>query len=70
VTDGANGLLVPPRDEGALTAALARFAADGALRRQLSEGAAATGDRFSLDARRAEVLAVVGRVLDLGRSAP
>jgi glycosyltransferase involved in cell wall biosynthesis len=70
VTEGANGLLVPPRDQEALTAALARLADDGALRRHLTEGAAATGDRFALEARRAEVLEVVGRVLGPGRAAP
>jgi len=41
VRDGVDGLLVAPRDEGALAAALARVLADGALRARLA-GAART----------------------------
>lgn len=42
VTDGENGLLVPPGDPGALAAALTRVARDPALRRRLAAGARAT----------------------------
>ena len=40
VHDGENGLLVPPRDREALTAALRRITDDGELRARLAEAAA------------------------------
>lgn len=42
ITDGVNGLLVPPSDEVALTAALARLAGDRALVGRLAQGARST----------------------------
>ena len=44
ITDGVNGLLVPPRDVAALASALGRLDADAALRARL-------GDRGRRDAR-------------------
>ncbi len=42
VSDGENGLLVPPRDAGALATAIERVAADAVLRATLREGARRT----------------------------
>jgi glycosyltransferase involved in cell wall biosynthesis len=63
VTDGENGVLVPPADVPALRDALGRVAGDGAFRERLTAAARKTGTRYSLAERRAEVAAVVGRVL-------
>jgi glycosyltransferase involved in cell wall biosynthesis len=56
-----NGLLVPPRDAGALADALLELAADAALRRRLGERARKDVARFSVDA-------TVDAYLDLYRS--
>jgi len=58
IRDGENGLLVPPGDVGALTAAMLRLAGDPALRQRLGEQAAR-------DARRFRVSAVADRLADL-----
>ncbi|MDP4002924.1 glycosyltransferase family 4 protein [Methylobacterium sp. NEAU K] len=51
ITDGAHGILVPPRDPTALARALARLAADPALRRSLGEAARSRLERdFSEEA--------------------
>jgi glycosyltransferase involved in cell wall biosynthesis len=51
VTDGHNGLLVPPGDVYALAAAVGRVLRDSALREQLAAGASrSAAERFSLDA--------------------
>ena len=47
VTDGENGLLVPPGDPDALAAAIRRFFADGALRERLRAAAPGSVDRFA-----------------------
>ena len=50
VTDGENGLLVPPRDADALAAALTRLLADPSLARQLGENARGyVREHFSLE---------------------
>jgi glycosyltransferase involved in cell wall biosynthesis len=45
VTDGADGILVPPGDAAALAAAMARLARDAALRRRLGDAARKTVER-------------------------
>ena len=47
VTDGENGLLVPPGDPGAFAAAIRRFFADGALRDRLRTAASGSVARFA-----------------------
>ncbi|HEX2221769.1 MAG TPA: glycosyltransferase [Candidatus Limnocylindria bacterium] len=59
VTDGVDGLLVPPRDPAALADALVRLARSPALRRRLGEaGRRTVEERFSLAAmvRRVEAI--------------
>ncbi len=63
VTDGADGLLVPPRDPDALAAALLRLATEPGLLDTLTRGAAGTGGRFSLADRRREVARTLADVL-------
>jgi glycosyltransferase involved in cell wall biosynthesis len=46
VRDGIEGLIVPPRDAGAVAAALARLCADEPLRRRLAAAAAARARQF------------------------
>jgi glycosyltransferase involved in cell wall biosynthesis len=69
VADGTNGLLVPPQDRPALEKALDGVAGDRDLREGLTRGAAATGNRFSLEARRDEIRRVLERVLGAGGAA-
>lgn len=47
VRDGANGFIVPERDEGALAQAMDRLTGDSALRKTLSAGARAAVDEWS-----------------------
>jgi len=63
ITDGANGLLVPPSDEAALVAALNRLADDRALAVRLAQAAASTSVK-SIETHALEVEAVYREVLD------
>ena len=63
VADGETGLLVPPRDVEALTAALKRVLDDEGLRRRLGEaGRHRVAERFSSEAMTRNVLAVYDEV--------
>jgi glycosyltransferase involved in cell wall biosynthesis len=63
VLDGETGLLVPPRDVEALTAALKRVLDDGDLRRRLGEaGRRRVAERFSSRAMTRDVLALYDEV--------
>jgi glycosyltransferase involved in cell wall biosynthesis len=63
IADGVNGLLLPPSDEAALTAALARLADDPALLARLAQAAASTPVK-SIQAHALEVEAVYREILD------
>ncbi len=49
ITDGENGILVPPNDPAALTAAMQRVLDDDTLRRRLAQTGIDQGPRFSLE---------------------
>jgi glycosyltransferase involved in cell wall biosynthesis len=49
VTDGENGLLVPPGDPAALAGAIRRFLDDADLRARLTAAAAPSAERFSAE---------------------
>jgi glycosyltransferase involved in cell wall biosynthesis len=61
VSEGENGLLIPPEDVPALADAMTRLVTDNELRSRLRKGAGATGDRFSLARRRGEVRQALDR---------
>ena len=64
VTDGADGLLVPPADANALAAALTCLAGDADLRRRLARAGRATVEtRYSFAARMDRVAAVYDELL-------
>lgn len=64
VQNGATGILVPPRDAGALADALQRLAEDAALRRRLGQAARALAEReFGEDIVIQETLAVYRSLL-------
>jgi glycosyltransferase involved in cell wall biosynthesis len=62
VRDGETGILVPPRDEAALAAAMVRVLGDPALRERLARGARAWAARFSWDAAAGEVGVAIDEV--------
>lgn len=66
VTDGLDGLLVPPKDVDALASALTRLARDSALRRRLSEGGHTSAERFAAAKHVQRVEAVYDAVLSEG----
>jgi glycosyltransferase involved in cell wall biosynthesis len=63
VTDGVNGLLVPPGDPGALADALERVIADTALREGLGRHAMADSSRYDIARAAAEIEAIYRKVL-------
>ncbi len=65
VVDGETGLLVPPGDERALAAALARIVGDASLRTRLgAAGRARAEERFALELFRARHIELYARLLD------
>jgi glycosyltransferase involved in cell wall biosynthesis len=66
VTEGANGLLVPPRDPEALAQCLARVLGDAQLYADLSKGSLTASDRFSIDHCADEHLALYAQVTGIG----
>ena len=59
ITDGVDGLLVPPSDPPALAAAISRVLADGRLRKRIGEAGYRTViDRYSIDAQVRRIQAV------------
>jgi glycosyltransferase involved in cell wall biosynthesis len=63
LVDGVNGLVIPPDDAGALAAALSRLAQDPALAARLGAEARRTAERFSWDAVRPRLEAVLMEAL-------
>jgi glycosyltransferase involved in cell wall biosynthesis len=62
ITDGVEGLLVPPRDAEALAGAIARVATDPERRAELARGAAAAGDRYDITATVRRIEAIYAEV--------
>jgi glycosyltransferase involved in cell wall biosynthesis len=63
ITDGVDGLLVPPRDPRALVTALLRLCEDAGLRERLAHQAARTAARYSIDSHVQHVQALYQSVL-------
>ncbi len=60
ITSGEDGLLVPPKDPGALALALRRLLDDGKLRLELGACGRATAERFGWDVNACRVLEALG----------
>jgi glycosyltransferase involved in cell wall biosynthesis len=63
LTDGENGLLIPPGDAAALRSALERLAGDGSDLQDMRERARARAQDFSWSKIAADTVAVYERVL-------
>jgi glycosyltransferase involved in cell wall biosynthesis len=59
VEEGVSGLLVPPGDAGALSAAMLRFVREG-LGARLAAGAVALGTRFTPEGHARRILSLGG----------
>ena len=71
ITDGVNGLLVPPADPAALAAAVTRLLEDGALRARLGAEALRTVmERFTCDRTVRETIEVYEELMARPRGAP
>ncbi len=68
LTDGREGLLVPPRDGAALAAALRRLLSDDAPREEMGKQGSKTAQRYSWDRISGEILAYYERVMDDDRA--
>lgn len=64
MTNGLEGIIVPPRDPEALAEALTRVLSDAALATRLSIGARRLAERFDYSAERAQWLNLYRQVLD------
>jgi glycosyltransferase involved in cell wall biosynthesis len=66
ITDGIDGILVPPKDVDALTTALYRLAAQPDLRRVLTKEGACTARRFTAHRHAGQMQALYDSVLSDG----
>ena len=69
ITDGEDGLLVPPRDPRGLVTALLRLCEDAGLRERLARQALRTAARYSIDSHVQQVQALYQSVLANRRGA-
>ena len=63
LTDGEDGLLIPPGDRDALAQAIVRLASDTELAAQFHERAKAASTRFSVDTMLAETVHVLAGII-------
>jgi glycosyltransferase involved in cell wall biosynthesis len=63
ITDGVDGLLVPPGSVDSLRSAIVRLHTDGALRATIEHQAPTTADRHSVERRGAELLAILDELV-------
>jgi len=67
ITDGVDGLIVPPGDPGALADAIGRVVSDPVLRRRLGEGATLRSSMFDVGAASHEVEDIYRRLVGADR---